>query len=86
MQPERKGNSSHHYIRYPHRTSERSYQQLCLALFMLVDDLGTRFCVQEKLAHLVDVLELNLFPASQRRQDRCGREQLQGIPVRTVSA
>lgn len=49
-------------------------------VLMLADDLCTCLRVQEEFAHLIDIFELNVFPARKRGQDGGRCEQLQRIP------
>ena len=47
---------------------------------LLPDRRGALLRIEEELAHLADVVELNCRPASEGREDGGGREQLESVP------
>ena len=77
------------YAPEPRSTGLWKYSNRLTRLYSLVgveaalrtDCLRARLRIQEKLAHLADVFQLDLFPTCEAGEDGCGCEELQGISV-----
>ena len=63
----------------------RNTTTLChfyIAIVRVADPIRTGLCIQEELAHLIDILEFNGLSARQASKYRCGSKELEGISIK----